>query len=52
MTRMLGSAHYWNARYCNWRDSCYLQPWPKAVQVAFKRRHRRIEQRRWRSEEF
>jgi hypothetical protein len=50
MARMLGKSHVWGQPFCPWRDSCYLTAWPKSVQLAFKRRHRRIESRRWRSE--
>jgi hypothetical protein len=47
MARMLGASHYWNARYCNWRENDYgsRRSWPKAVQKAFKRRQRRRERR-------
>jgi hypothetical protein len=49
MARMLGKSHVWGQRFCPWRESDFSRgKWPRGVQVVFKRRHRRIEQRRWR----
>lgn len=48
MAKLLGGSHYWNARYCPWRDSYHLTPWPHAVQRAFKRRQRARERSQFR----
>jgi hypothetical protein len=50
MAKMLGASHLWGEWACKWRASgCFGHP--RDVQLVFKRRERRKEDRRWRVEE-